>query len=75
MTVDNLTVITNNVNPDKAGFFESSLFWGVSIWPPFIFQETNLISIITLYTCKQPIQGRLKVSFFSTRKCRKTRKN
>ena len=45
MTVDNLTVITNNANPDKAGFFESSLFWGVSIWPPFIFQETNLISI------------------------------
>ena len=25
MTVDNLTVITNNVNPDKAGFFESIL--------------------------------------------------
>ena len=45
MTVDNLTVITNNVNPDKAEFFESSLFWRVSIWPPFIFQETNLISI------------------------------
>ena len=27
------------LNPNKAGLFEGSFFWGVTFTPPFIFQE------------------------------------
>ena len=75
-------------NRSKAGLFESSFFWGVSIWPhphpssPFIFQE-ELVSILLYTICKQPIEKKTediicyiiwRLNFFVTWKCKKIRK-